>query len=66
MLPSAVYSLKLLGLGGQLFGYIGGIKYGLQVHPLTLTLAPLLEHITHQLQGVVPFDDPLLEWLLER
>lgn len=65
MLPSTVHSLEFLGLRRQLLSNIRGIEYRLQVHPLTLTFTPFLEHITHQLEGVVPIDDPVLEGFLE-
>lgn len=64
-LPRGIDQLELLTLQGQLLGNIGRIEDGLQVHPLSLALHPLLHDVGHCFQLGVPADNLLLEGLLE-
>lgn len=40
--PGGVHRLEPLGLLGELLHDVGGVKDGLEVHPLALTLDPFL------------------------
>ncbi len=47
MSPCRINGLKLFIFLNELFGDICGIKNRLQIHPLTLTLSPFLQHVRH-------------------
>lgn len=66
MFPRWVHSFEFFALGSQLLGNISWVKDRLEIHPLTLTFGPLLQHIAHNFKFVVPDDNSFLEWLLKR
>jgi len=63
--PGLVDRFKSLGFTGKLFHDVWGIKNGLQILPLLLTLNPLLNHIRNVEKGGAPVLYLLLKWLLE-
>lgn len=65
VLPGRINGLELFGLLHQLLGDVCGVEDRLEIHPLSLAFGPFLQNVTHDLELVVPHDDPLLERLLE-
>ena len=55
MPPCLVNSFKLFGFLRQLLGNVCTVEDRLEIHPLALTLEPLLHNVTHEFELVAPF-----------